>query len=528
MTNKTTFNDLGLSEKALSAINEKGFEEPTPIQIKTIPVMLRDDTDTIAQAQTGTGKTAAFGLPLIDLIKEESQTVQAIVLVPTRELALQVSEEIDSLQGDKDLKILPVYGGQAIEHQLRKLKKGVHIVVGTPGRIIDHLNRKTLKLENIEHLILDEADEMLNMGFIEDIEQIMQYTNDNKRTLLFSATMPKRIIQLARKYMENYELLTVKKEPLTTSLTKQIYFEVKNSEKLEALCRVVDIENDFYGLVFCRTKVDVDFLVTHLMDRGYNAEAIHGDISQTQRERTLEKFKKKRVNILIATDVAARGIDVYNLSHVINYALPQDPESYVHRIGRTGRAGKQGTAITFITPGEYERLMFIQRMTKTEIKKARVPAVKEIIKAKKSKIQKDLALLLESGVDSKYQEWAQILLDGQDSVETLAAVLKYSFEDRLEPKSYGEIKESGRKSKQAEHQDKGRLFVALGRKDKVNARKLVELIQSKVAVKSRQIQEIQVLDKFSFMTVPHDIAEDIVYSFKDRNQKPLVTHAKKN
>ena len=290
MVEKMTFNDLGLSEKVLDAINKKGFEEPTAIQAMTIPVMLRDDTNIIAQAQTGTGKTAAFGLPLIEMINTDSKAVQALILTPTRELAIQVSEEINSLKGKKNIRIVPIYGGQSIDEQLRRLKKGVHIVVGTPGRVIDHLNRRTLKIGGIEHLILDEADEMLNMGFIEDMEEIMKHTNPDKRTLLFSATMPKRITDLARKYMDGYELLKVK-EQLTTNLTEQIYFEVKASDKFEALCRIIDIEDDFYGLVFCRTKMDVDSVSSHLVDRGYDAEAIHGDISQAQRERTLKERK---------------------------------------------------------------------------------------------------------------------------------------------------------------------------------------------------------------------------------------------
>ena len=328
-----------------------------------------------------------------------------------------------------------LYGGQSIDQQLRRLKKGVHIVVGTPGRIIDHLNRKTLKIGNIEHLILDEADEMLNMGFIEDMEEIMRHTNPEKRTLLFSATMPKKIKDLAHKYMDGYELLAVKKEQLTTNLTEQIYFEVKASDKFEALCRIIDIEDDFYGLVFCRTKIDVDYVVTHLMDRGYDAEAIHGDISQAQRERTLQKFKKQRINILVATDVAARGIDVNNLSHVINYSLPQDPESYVHRIGRTGRAGNEGTAITFITPSEYRQLMFIQRVAKTDIKKSKVPRVKDIIKAKKKKIHDDLTSILEDEIESTYKDWADSLLNDNNPTEILSAVLNYCFEDELNPRS---------------------------------------------------------------------------------------------
>ena len=317
MTDKKTFNELGLSPKVLTAINKKGFEEPTAIQVMTIPLMLQDDTNIIAQAQTGTGKTAAFGLPLIEMIKASIKTVQALILVPTRELAIQVAEEINSLKGSKNLKIIPIYGGQSIVQQLSRLRKGVHVVVGTPGRIIDHLKRKTLKLKEIEHLIIDEADEMLNMGFIEDMETIMEHTNPDKRTLLFSATIPAKIKSLARKYMDGYELLTVKKKELITNLTEQIYFEVKASDKFEALSRIIDIKDNFYGLVFCRTKNDADSVVTQLTDRGYDAEAIHGDFSQLQRERTLNKFKKQKINILV---VAARGIDV-NKHLMIYYSL---------------------------------------------------------------------------------------------------------------------------------------------------------------------------------------------------------------
>jgi ATP-dependent RNA helicase DeaD len=527
MAKKKTFNDLGLSAKALDAINKKGFEEPTAIQVMTIPIMLRDDTNIIAQAQTGTGKTAAFGLPLIEMVNTNSKAVQALILAPTRELAIQISEEISSLKGDKNIKVVPIYGGQSIDQQLRRLKKGVHIVVGTPGRVIDHLNRKTLKLGKIEHLILDEADEMLNMGFIEDMEEIMKHTNPAKRTLLFAATMPGRIKDLAHKYMDGYELLTAKKEQLTTNLTEQIYFEVKSSDKFEALCRIIDIEDDFYGLVFCRTKSDVDSVVTHLVDRGYDAEAIHGDISQAQRERTLGNFKKQRVNILIATDVAARGIDIINLTHVINYSLPQDPDSYVNRIGRTGRAGNEGTAITFITPSEYKRLMFIQRIAKTDIKKSKVPKVKDIIEAKKKKIYDDLTTILEDEIDTKYYDWANKLLGDNNPTEILAAILNYCFEEELNPDAYGEIKEVGVKGKQLDQQGKARLFVALGKKDKINAKKLVKLIMSRVSVDPKYIRDIQVMDKFSFITVPFEKAEEIVVRFKEKGRKPLITHAKK-
>ena len=527
MPNKKTFDDLGLSAKALDAINKKGFEEPTAIQSITIPVMLRNDTNIIAQAQTGTGKTAAFGLPLIEMLNMDSKTVQAIILVPTRELAIQVSEEINSLKGNQDIKIVPIYGGQSIDQQLRSLKKGVHIVVGTPGRVMDHLRRKTLRIGKIEHLILDEADEMLNMGFIDDIEIIMKHTNPDKRTLLFSATIPKRIRSLARKYMDGYELLTVEKEPLTTNLTEQIYFEVKASDRFEALCRIIDIEDNFYGLVFCRTKSDVDSVAAHLRDRGYDSGAIHGDFSQAQRERTLGQFKKQKINILIATDVAARGIDVNNLTHVINYSLPQDPELYIHRIGRTGRAGNEGTAITFITPSEYKRLMVIQRVAKTDIRKSKVPNVNDIIEAKKKKIHDDLTAILKKEIDSKHYNWAKKLLENNNPTEILAAMLKYSFEEELNPDSYGEIKEVGAKGKQLDQQGKARLFVAIGKRDKINAKKLVELITNKVSIKSKQISDIQVMERFSFITVPFEKAGKIVAEFKEKGRQPLISRAKK-
>ncbi|MFQ6677052.1 MAG: DEAD/DEAH box helicase [Fidelibacterota bacterium] len=527
MVTKTTFKALGLPADVLEAINQKGFEEPTEIQVLTIPVMLRNDTNIIAQAQTGTGKTAAFGLPLISMIDTASKSVQALILVPTRELAIQVSEEINSLKGNKPIKTVPIYGGQSIDQQLRRLKKGVHIVVGSPGRVIDHLKRKTLKLGQIDHLILDEADEMLNMGFIDDMEEIFKYTNPGKKTLLFSATIPGKIKELAHRYMEGYELIKAYKKQLTTNLTEQIYFEVKASDKFEALCRIIDIENNFYGLVFCRTKKDVDSVLSHLINRGYSAEAIHGDITQSQRERTLNNFKKKRINTLVATDVAARGIDVVDLTHVINYSLPGDPESYVHRIGRTGRAGKEGTAITFITPSEYKRLMFIQRLAKTDIKKSVVPKVKDIIYAKRKKINDDLNTIKKSEIDAKYYNWAKKLHEEHNPTEILAAVLNYCFEDELNPDAYTEMTEFTGKRKKLDPQGKTRLFVALGKKDRMNPRKLVDLITNRVSINSRQISSVQVMDKFSFITVPFEKAEEIIANFQNKGRKQLVSHVKK-
>ncbi len=527
MKKKNTFEQFNLSKNILEAVRRKGFTEPTAIQTLTIPLMLEAETNLIAQAQTGTGKTAAFGLPLIEMIRENATAVQVLILVPTRELAIQVSEEIQSLRGNKNVTVTAIYGGQPIEQQIRALKKGVHVVVGTPGRIIDHLSRRTLKLGGIAYLILDEADEMLNMGFIEDIERIMEHTNPEKRTLLFSATMPTRIKNLARKYMGTYEFLRVKEETLTTDLTEQIYFDVKVRDKFEALRRIIDIESEFYGLVFCRTKNDADFVANQLIDHGYNAEAIHGDISQAQRERTLRNFRKKRVNILVATDVAARGIDVNDLTHVVNYSLPHDPESYVHRIGRTGRAGKRGTAISFVTPGEQKRLAVIQRFAKAEIKRAWLPRVQDILLAKRTKITSDLATALESPIEPDFFNWAKQLLSENDPTEILAAILSTTFQEELDPNTYGKIQEKGTGSpRRSPKNENVRLFVALGKKDRMNPKKLVQLIAKRAPVQSRQIQDVRVMDTFSFVSVPFDKADTIVGLFHARGQRPLITHAR--
>ena len=528
-----TFKDLGLSERVLEAINKKGFEEPSPVQALTIPAMLTGDDDIIAQAQTGTGKTAAFALPLVEMVKHNPNKVSALVLAPTRELAIQVAEEINSLKADPKLQVLPVYGGQSIDQQRRRLKKGVDIVVGTPGRVIDHINRKTLKLENIEYLILDEADEMLNMGFVEDMEEIIKYTNEDKRMLLFSATMPEKIKKLARKYMGEYKLISIEKKQLTTNLTEQIYYEVKQSDKFEALCRLIDIEEDFYGLVFCKTKLNVDSIVSKLNERGYDSDAIHGDISQGQREKTLQKFKKKNINILVATDVAARGIDVNNLTHVVNYAIPHDPEAYVHRIGRTGRAGNQGIAITFITPSEYSKLMFIKRVSKTDIQKSTVPKVAEIIKAKKKKIDESLAALGNAKVDEKYYNWAKTLLEEQSPTEVLAKILCHSFSRDLDAKLYNEINDIGQnrkgRGKGISMEGRARLFIGMGKSDKMNHKKLVDFIIKNTGVKNSMIDEVAIMNNFSFVTVPFKEAEIILKVFKKRagSRPPLIVKAKK-
>ena len=418
------FKKLGLSEKNLYALSRKGFKKPTKIQELTIPVLLKENIDIIAQAQTGTGKTAAFGLPLIENIEDNGQ-IQALILAPTRELVLQVCDEINSLKGKKQLSIIPVYGGQSIDIQFKKLKKNVSVVVGTPGRILDHLKRKTLNISKIKYFILDEADEMLNMGFIDDIETIFNYSPKDKRVLLFSATMPERIKNLAANYMKKYKFIKASPK-ITTNLTEQIYYEVNERDKLELLCRIIDMNENFYSLIFCQTKVEVDKLANELINRGYSAEPLHGNLSQAQRERTLKKFRKKIINILVATDVAARGIDITDLTHVINYSVPQNPEIYIHRIGRTGRAGKNGKSITFVTRAEFRKFNFIKKINRCNIKKGNLPDLSQISEIKKNSINEKVLKNLKN-YDKFFRNWARELLINGDFEDILSSLLMVAF-----------------------------------------------------------------------------------------------------
>ncbi|HOP63801.1 MAG TPA: DEAD/DEAH box helicase [Spirochaetota bacterium] len=506
--NLEKFKELGLSESVLKELQKKGFEEPTEIQSKIIPIFLNDNVDIIGQAQTGTGKTAAFGIPIIEKLAKSTKHTQALILTPTRELAIQVSEELNSFKGKRKLQILPVYGGQSITDQIRRLKNGVDIVVGTPGRILDHIRRKSISLAETKYVVLDEADEMLNMGFIEEVESILSETNPERRTLLFSATMPESIMNIAKKHMKEYRLVSTKNIQLTADLTDQIYFEVNDADRFEALCRIIDIATDFYGLIFCRTKVAVDELVSRLIDRGYDAEAIHGDLSQYQRERTLEKFKKKRSNILVATDVAARGIDVINLSHVINYSLPQDPEAYVHRIGRTGRAGRKGIAITFISPSEYRKLMFIQKIAKTKIRKEQIPRIADIVNIKKSRIQGEIERIIDEKSHIEYLNAAKNILKEDHPEEILAAIIKYSFDREFDESRYREISDIS-----VDRKGTTRLFVSLGKKDGMMPRKLVKLINNESKIPAGRIHDVKILESFSFLTVSFEDAEVILKSF---------------
>ena len=548
------FSALGLSDRTINALLAKGFEEPTAIQAGCIPLLLKEQVDVVGKAQTGTGKTAAFGLPILEIVKPEINSVQALILSPTRELAVQVGAEIESLQGDRSLQILPVYGGSSMDLQIRRLRRGVHVVVGTPGRLLDHLRRGTLDLSAVKFVVLDEADEILNMGFIEDVEAILELTPVDKRMLLFSATMPKPILTLAERFMHEYRLVDIKEENSTPSLTDQHYYEVREGDKIELLCRLIDIAPDFYGLVFCRTKMMSDDVGRMLIDRGYNAEVIHGDLAQKQRELILHKLREKRISILVATDVAARGIDVQDLSHVINYTIPQNPETYIHRIGRTGRAGKQGCAITFVTPSEMRRFTYIRRMVKSDIVKERIPDVQTVVAIKRERIINGIAERVGKENYSDYIPMAQDLLDIHDPVAVVSALLERHYGNQLDVHSYKQLRITEDRSRSRSRDDSKRpprrddrygqrgddwdrrrgdtddvrLFIAKGRTSGMTKRLLVDYIKEQAHVTDRELDAVQVMDDFSFVTAPYEAAELIIKSFSriESDGKPIVTRAR--
>ena len=555
----TTFESLGLGERTLKAVKAKGFEEPSEIQAACIPLLLKEGTEVVGQAQTGTGKTAAFALPILETVDEEKKSVQALILTPTRELALQVSEEINSLKGDRKTEVTPIYGGASMEIQLRKLKRGVQIVVGTPGRILDHIKRGTLDLSNLVFMVLDEADEMLDMGFIEDIEEVLKNVPETRRMLMFSATMPPQIQKLAENFMKNPTLVRTQKTDAATPQADQIYFEVKEADKIEALTRIIDRDPDFYVVIFCRTKLQCDEIGHKLQARGYDAEALHGDLSQRERETILRKMKERVIRILVATDVAARGLDIQDLTHVINYSLPSDPEIYIHRVGRTGRAGKEGTAITFITPSEARRFSYIKKASKSEIRKEEIPTPREVVERRRELIKEQLLSALEKDGGEEYRSISEGLLEDNDPVDVLSSVLSLFYRDALDESQYKDIsvgkkRERTKKKSNAETSytdrkkedrerpydkiktpsmdDEGltRLFIARGRNDGLTKRGLADVLIDQAGVKNEDIRDIQVMEDFSFINAPYDAAEHILRIFgKSRNgEKPIITKARKD
>lgn len=426
------FTDFGLESDVLQAISQLGYEDATPIQSQAIPVAL-SGRDMIGQAQTGTGKTAAFGIPLVSKIQASEDRIVTLVMTPTRELAIQVAEEIEKLGRFKGLRSLAIYGGQDIGRQIRGLRRRPQIIIGTPGRLLDHINRKTIKLEDVQTVVLDEADEMLDMGFMEDIQTILGLVPAERQTLLFSATMPANIQRLAQQFLRDPEHISViPKTSTTASSIQQFYVEVQERMKFDALCRLLDMEPPELAIVFGRTKRRVAELSEALMKRGYAADGLHGDLSQNQRDAVMRKFRDGSIAVLVATDVAARGLDVSGVTHVINFDLPQDPESYTHRIGRTGRAGKEGTSWSFVTYREMDHLHFIERVTRFRIAKKALPTVAEAVEGKQRVIADRLleAVSAEDADIASFKGIATELLERHDSVELLSAAIKLLAGDK--------------------------------------------------------------------------------------------------
>lgn len=514
---KIRFEDLKISEDIKRAIADIGFEEPSPIQEQAIPLVL-EGKDIIGQAQTGTGKTAAFGIPALEMVDTNSNILQAMILCPTRELAIQATEELNKLgKYKRGLSILAVYGGQPIDRQIKALKRGVHVIVGTPGRIMDHMNRKTLKTESVRMLVLDEADEMLDMGFREDIETIIQDMSQDKQTVLFSATMPKPILELSKKYQKNAQFVKVVHKQLTVPNIEQKYLEVKESSKLEVLSRLIDIRNPKLAVVFCNTKKRVDEVVSQLQSRGYFVEGLHGDMKQQQRDRVMSKFRNGTIEILVATDVAARGIDVDDVEVVFNYDLPQDEEYYVHRIGRTGRAGRSGIAYTFIAGKAIRKLRDIEHYTKTKIKRAEVPSANDVEEFKASVFLEKVKNVIDEGHLGKYIDYVEKLLDEDyATIDIAAALIKMataSEDKREEIDTLEDIGDTGAESGMV------RLFINVGRNQKIQAKDVIGAIAGETGMQGKLIGKIDIYEKFTFVEVPKEYARDVLNIMKDNTIK---------
>ena len=520
-TDEITFEDLGLDEYALRAVAKKGFVTPSPIQVLAIPRLLNGDANLIARARTGTGKTAAFGLPIIQNIHTKAENVQALILEPTRELAMQTCEEMKSFTGNKYPRTTVLYGGASYAAQIRELKAGCEIVVGTPGRIKDHLERKTLDLSRIKYFILDEGDEMLDMGFIDDIREIFEKSNTDARILLFSATMPAPILKIAADFMGEYDIIEEENVVDEALLIDQKYWFVKESEKTEALVRLIDSSPDFYGLVFTMTKMDADRVTRELDLRGYEAAALHGDIMQNQREKVLERFRLKKTRILVATDVAARGIDITGLSHVVNNSLPFDTATYVHRIGRTGRAGTTGIAVTFVRPEERRKLGYFiknaEKATKKKLVEEKVPTVNEVLALKETRVMNELKEKLDKNSPTeKFTTLAQEICKDKDAQAVVASLLSIMYGEKLSPKHYGKIttKDLGPRG------DQTRIFVSLGKKDGFRARDLAEFFSNLLHIPGRMVDDIDVAQEFSLVSLPAAAAKKAIEMSRKNKKLP--------
>lgn len=560
-----SFSDLGLDESVLHAVTAKGFEEPTPIQILAIPRLLNGDANVIAKARTGTGKTAAYGLPLVQTLREARERPRALVLVPTRELALQVTAEIESFKEGNYPRISAVYGGSSIVEQLRSLKRGCEIIAGTPGRVIDHLERGSLNLEAIEYFILDEADEMLNMGFIEDIETIFKKANPCSRVLMFSATMPKQILKIAAEFMGAYEIVEEASSEEPLPLTEQFFWMVREEDKTEALVRLIDMTENFYGLVFCQTKVDADAVAKELDERHYEASALHGDIPQGQREKILSRFRAGKTRILVATDVAARGIDIEGITHVVNYSIPYDGPTYTHRIGRTGRAGAKGIAVSFIRPNERRRIEYLRRHARGTLQEGKIPSIDYVLAQKHERLFSELREQLETictehTVSHAFTAFAQELVSGgrevqtvndtaaneasppvhhpymdidsaeaardekKAAVELIAALLQLHYGSVLSASHYRNIKiPRGEKEQRTGNTGSTiRLYIGVGRNDGYSKRSLAQFLSTLLSIPEHAVDRIALFDKFSLADLPAGAAHEALRLSKKNAKIPHI------
>lgn len=502
-----TFEEMCLDTRIMRAIAEMGFEQPSPIQAQSIPIAV-EGKDMIGQARTGTGKTASFGIPMLQRINPKDKNLQAIVLCPTRELAIQSANEIRKLAKFlHGIKVLPIYGGQEISKQIRSLKGGVQIVIGTPGRVMDHLRRHTLKPQTVDIVVLDEADEMLNMGFREDIETILGQLPEERQTMLFSATMPKPILEIAKRYLHEPEIVKVIQKELTVPKIEQYYYEVNPRKKNEVLSRLLDMYDPSLSLVFCNTKRKVDELVADLKGRGYFAEGLHGDMKQSQRDRVMNGFRNGRTDILVATDVAARGIDVDDVEAVFNYDVPQDDEYYVHRIGRTGRAGREGRAFTVVVGKEIYKLKDIQRYCKTKIRRQPIPSVNDVAAIKVEKLLEQAGELIATDGLGRMMDLLEEYLDGSDysATEMAAALLAMQLgETSTQTLPKEEFGDTGAEPGMV------RMFMNIGKKDRVRIGDILGAVAGESGMEGALVGTIDMYDNFSFVEVPQEYAAAVL------------------
>ncbi|MGE5673788.1 MAG: DEAD/DEAH box helicase [Mycobacterium leprae] len=511
------FAAMPIHEAILKSLDEMGFEEPSPIQAEAIPLLL-EGKDLIGQAQTGTGKTAAYAIPLLQRLKPDVQRPQGLVLAPTRELALQVAEEIGRIGKYMNVRELAVYGGSPIDRQIRALRAGVSLVIGTPGRLLDHINRGTIKLDQVHTLVLDESDEMLDMGFIDDIETIIRHLPEERQTVCFSATMPDPILRLTRRYMNEPVRVTIAAKELTAATIEQAYFEIRERDRIDALTRIIDHEAIARAIIFCRTKRSCDEVSSALQARGYMAEAIHGDLNQAQRNRTLARFKEGQIELLVATDVAARGLDVENVTHVINYDIAQSPEAHVHRIGRTGRAGREGTAFTLIHPREFRQLKFIERQTKGRIPRRNVPTATDVAERAQELMEERIGTMVNQPNPAlQYAEMAGRLLEEHDPQRLVAALLATMMESRG-----GSVAEEAprRAAPTGQFPETGaepgyvRLFFNIGSRDRVSPADFVRTIAREADIPGGLIGAIDIHDAFTFVEVPRDVGAQVMEAMR--------------